>query len=87
MDYLSSSVSGLFRMVFILVLIYFGVRILGRMLAPRPRGRTGSRPGNERPDPRREGEVRIEYTDKKDKRQKSGEDKAGGEYVDYEELD
>lgn len=76
----------MFRMVLILLLIYFGVRVLGRMFAPRPRGRTGSRHGNERPDPRREGEVRIEYPNK-DKRQKSGEDKAGGEYVDYEELD
>ncbi len=73
-------------MVLILLLIYFGVRLLGRMFAPRSRGRNGSTPRNERTDHRREGEVRIEYTDK-NKGQKSGDDKIGGEYVDYEELD
>ena len=85
MDYYSLSLAGLFRIILILLVVYVGVRILGRLFAPRSHDRYGSRPRPDRTDHRREGEVRIEYP--KGERHRKEEDKSGGEYVDYEEVD
>ena len=77
------------RVIAILILLYLAVRFLGRVFLP-PKSRSGQqqRPYNQshRNESRKEGEVRIEYTDPekaKRKRKDSGE----GEYVDFEELD
>ena len=77
------------RIIAILILLYIAVRFLGRLLLPPKSGshhqqRTYGQSNQK--DNRKEGEVRIEYTNNekaKRKRKDSGE----GEYVDFEELD
>ncbi len=80
---------GLFRMIFIFVVVYFGVKLLGRLLAPRKPGAHGNfgYRNREDRDRRKEGEVRIEYTHKNKKQKRREDIVEGGEYVDYEELD
>ena len=76
------------RALAIILLLYLAVRFLGRIFMP-PKARTGHRQRHNtqahQADNRKEGEVRIEYTnpEKAKRRKDSGE----GEYVDFEELD
>ncbi len=73
----------MFRIIAIILLIYFGVRLLGRLLSPLINPKTkgsGDRSDQSRP----EGDVRVEYT-KKSKSKKS--DSSEGEYIDFEEVD
>lgn len=77
------------RVIAILLLLYIAVRFLGRIFMP-PKSGSGQqqRANNQsnRNDNRKEGEVRIEYTNpEKAKRQRK--DSGEGEYVDFEELD
>ena len=73
------------RVIAIILLLYFGIRLLGRLFAP------SRKPGNQgrashRDEVRPEGDVRIEYTDRKQQRHPR-KDTQEGEYVDFEELD
>lgn len=76
------------RALAIILLLYLAVRFLGRIFMP-PKTRPGhgqrQRNQSQRADNRKEGEVRIEYTnpEKAKRRKDSGE----GEYVDFEELE
>ena len=83
-----ASLTGVFRMILIILAIYFLVRLLGRLMMPFMKDNNGSRrsgPSNGKQNNRKEGDVTIEYTDKnkKNKKRDSGE----GDYVDFEELD
>lgn len=81
----TASLTGVFRIIAILLLIYFGVKLLGRLLAPliNPQSKKpGSGRSNDQNRP--EGDVRVEYT-KKSKSDKS--DSSDGEYIDFEEVD
>lgn len=75
------------RALAIIILLFLAVRFLGRIfLPPKNRARQQNRYNQAQPnDNRKDGEVRIEYTDpqKAKRRKDSGE----GEYVDFEELD
>lgn len=71
-------------MVLIILAIYFLVRLLGRLLKPFMDSNTP--PRNGRSEQRREGDVTIEYTDKKKKRRNKDDD-GEGDYIDFEELD
>jgi hypothetical protein len=88
MDIQTASLTGVIRIILIIAAIYFLVRILGRLLMPVMRE---SNPGEQRrrrpgEDDRKEGEVRIEYTNKSKQKREKG-DKGDGEYIDFEELD
>lgn len=83
-----ASLAGVIRMIFIILAIYFLVRLLGRLMKPFMNGNDSSRrsrPSQSREDSRREGDVTIEYTDKNKKNKKG--DSGEGDYVDFEELD
>jgi hypothetical protein len=81
-----ASLSGVFRMILIILAIYFLVRLLGRLVMPfMNNSNTSSRQSFRREDDRKEGEVTIEYTDKNKKNRKG--DSGEGDYVDFEELD
>ena len=87
-----ASVPGFLRMILILLLIYYGVKILSRIFAPllikfvakkvkkKFGGQFQQRPYQEKP--KKEGEVTI---DKMPNKKSSNKDV--GEYVDYEEID
>jgi hypothetical protein len=87
-----ASVPGFLRMILILLLIYYGVKILSRIFAPllikfvakkaeeKFGGQFQQRPNQEKP--KKEGEVTI---DKMPNKKSSNKDV--GEYVDYEEID
>ncbi len=89
MAIMEASLTGVLRMILIVLAIYFLVRFLGRLLMPFMNGNSGPnrRGGQNRPksDNRKEGEVRIEYTDKVKKRQ--SKDSGEGDYIDFEEMD
>ncbi len=74
-------------MIFILLMLFFLVRIIGRIVMPFLGGSKKGQQNNYAQDTqRKEGEVRIEYTDKnREKREKS--DSGQGDYIDFEELD
>lgn len=75
-------------MILIILGIYFAVRLLGRLLAPlmnNNRSSASGGAGRRESDNRKEGEVKIEYTDKK--KRKDNSDSGEGDYVDFEELD
>ncbi|HKL02853.1 MAG TPA: hypothetical protein VJ911_04225 [Cryomorphaceae bacterium] len=74
----------MFRIIAIILLIYFGVKLLGRLFAPliNPQSKRPDSRGSDHNRP--EGDVRVEYT-KKSKSKKS--DSSEGEYVDFEEVD
>ncbi|MCH2216148.1 MAG: DUF4834 family protein [Flavobacteriales bacterium] len=83
-----ASIPGVFRTVLIILAIYFLVRTLGRLLMPLMNGskttfRSGGRYAGE--DNRKEGDVTVEYTDKKKGKRRS--DSGEGDYIDFEELD
>ena len=73
------------RALAIILLLFLAVRFLGRIFMP-PKTKAGQQSRQQQSaDNRKDGEVRIEYTDpeKAKRRKDSGE----GEYVDFEELD
>ncbi|MEM9050933.1 MAG: hypothetical protein AAGC47_02670 [Bacteroidota bacterium] len=83
-----ASLTGVFRTILIILAIYFLVRILGRLLMPFMNGgktasRQGGRPSRE--NNRKEGDVTVEYTDKKKGKRRT--DSGEGDYIDFEELD
>jgi hypothetical protein len=91
-----ASAVGLVRTILIILLIYFGVKIVSRLLAPfllkyvakKAGQRFGDQFGgfqqnqNPNPKPKKEGEVTI---DKMPNTKSSNKDV--GDYVDYEEID
>ncbi|MDO5975837.1 DUF4834 family protein [Flavivirga jejuensis] len=89
-----ASVTGFIRMILIILLIYFGVKILSRLLAPllvkyvakKAEQRFGEQFGQfgkqQQQQQKKEGEVTI---DKIPKSRTSNKDV--GDYVDYEEID
>ncbi|WMI64726.1 DUF4834 family protein [Aestuariibaculum sp. YM273] len=90
-----ASVNGLIRMILIIILVYYGIKIISRLLTPfllkyvskKAEERFGGQFGNfqqqSRKEPsKKEGEVTI---DKMPNRKSSN--KEVGEYVDYEEID
>lgn len=90
-----ASVNGLIRMILIIILVYYGIKIISRLLTPflikyvskKAEERFGGQFGNfqqqSRQEPtKKEGEVTI---DKMPNRKSSN--KEVGEYVDYEEID
>lgn len=86
-----ASAVGLVRTILIILLIYFGIKILARLFAPmlmkyvvkKAEKKFGSQfEGFERPKETKEGEISI---DKMPKTKPSNKDV--GEYVDYEEID
>jgi hypothetical protein len=83
----AASVTGVFKTIFILLALYFAVRILGRLLSPFTGNKQKPGAGNAaRGDLRKEGEVRIEYPEKD--RDPADEKKGkGGDYIDFEEVD
>jgi hypothetical protein len=88
---------GLLRTILIILLIYFGLKILSRIFAPlllrfvakKAEQRFGDQFGgfqnqnNSRNDRRKEGETVI---DKMPNKSKNSNDKVG-EYIDYEEIE
>ncbi|TNJ46500.1 DUF4834 family protein [Tamlana fucoidanivorans] len=91
-----ASVTGLVRMILIILLVYFGIKIIARLLSPflfkyvskKAQERFGGQFGNfqnttnQQDNIKKEGEVTI---DKMPKTKTSNKDV--GEYVDYEEID
>ncbi|MDD7885875.1 DUF4834 family protein [Flavivirga sp. 57AJ16] len=86
-----ASVTGFVRMILIILLIYFGIKILSRLFAPfifkyitkKAEQRFGGQFGKQQQEkPKKEGEVII---DKIPKTKTSN--KNVGDYVDYEEID
>lgn len=90
-----ASATGLVRMILIILLIYFGVKIVSRLLTPflikyvakKAEQRFGGQFGgfqNKKPEtePKKEGEVTI---DKMPNTKTSNKDL--GDYVDYEEIE
>ncbi|AUP77198.1 DUF4834 family protein [Flavivirga eckloniae] len=89
-----ASVTGFVRMILIILLIYFGVKILSRLFAPflmkyvakKAEQRFGDQFGQygrqQKEKPRKEGEVTI---DKMPNTRTSN--KEVGDYVDFEEID
>lgn len=89
-----ASATGLVRMIMIILLIYFGVKIASRLLTPflikyvakKAEQRFGGQFGNfqqkQNPKPKNEGEVTI---DKLPNTKSSNNDV--GDYVDFEEID
>ena len=89
-----ASITGFFRMILIILLIYFGIKILSRLFAPflvkyvakKAEQRFGGQFGKFGKQPeekiKKEGEVTI---DKVPKTKTSN--KKVGDYVDYEEID
>ena len=73
------------RVIAIILLLYFGLRLLGRLFSPTKKPASGSAQ-NPRDEMRQEGDVRIEYTDQ-NKAKRKHKDTGEGEYVDFEELD
>lgn len=91
----TASVYGLLRTILIILLIYFGVKILARLFAPfllkfvakkaeeRFGQQFGQGPRRQPHQKHKEGETVI---DKVPKSEKKSNDKVG-EYIDYEEID
>lgn len=86
-----ASFVGLVNTVFIILLVYFGIKILSKLFAPmlfkfitkKAEQKFGQQYGSQRYEaPKKEGEVSI---DKMPKRRQSNKDV--GDYVDYEEID
>lgn len=90
-----ASVTGFVRMILIILLVYFGIKILARLFTPllvkfvakKAEQRFGEQFGqfqkqNQQTKPKKEGEITI---DKMPNMKTSNKDV--GEYVDYEEID
>ncbi|AXT59364.1 DUF4834 family protein [Aquimarina sp. AD10] len=86
-----ASVTGVLKVIFILVLIYYGLKVLTRLFGPvllryvtKKAGEKFQQQFNQQTPPRQstDGEVTI---DKKPKQNSSNKDV--GEYIDFEEID
>lgn len=90
-----ASVTGLVRMILVILLIYFGIKVIARLFTPflikyvskKAEQRFGEQFGQfqkraQQEQPKQEGEVSI---DKMPNRKDSNKDV--GDYVDYEEID
>ncbi|MFD2725935.1 DUF4834 family protein [Hyunsoonleella rubra] len=86
-----ASLPGLIKIILIIMLVYYGVKILSRLFAPflvkyvakKAEQQFGGQFQNQhREAPKKEGEVSI---DKMPKQKASNKDV--GDYVDYEEID
>jgi hypothetical protein len=81
------SISSFLRTVGIIVIIYYGLKFLGRLLFPivvkKAVNNMQARQTQYQRDQKREGEVTIE----KDKQRASRNYNSEGEYVDFEEVD
>jgi hypothetical protein len=89
MQHYSASVTGVFKMILMILALFFIVRILGRLFMPflkSNQGRGQSQASRSETNSRKEGEVRIEYTDK-NRQNQSRKDSGEGDYIDFEELD
>ncbi|MCK7590478.1 DUF4834 family protein [Subsaxibacter sp. CAU 1640] len=90
----TASFQGFLRTILIILLVYYGVKILMRLLAPYlvqyMSKKMQERFGGQYQQPQRPGrnqpEVGETVIDKMPKQQKSS-DKTVGEYIDYEEID
>lgn len=88
-----ASVTGFVRMILIIMLIYFGIKILSRLFAPillkfvakKAEERFGGpyQRGQQNQKTEKEGEVTI---DKMPNKGKSSNEKVG-DYIDYEEIE
>ncbi|GAA4282021.1 DUF4834 family protein [Gaetbulibacter aestuarii] len=87
-----ASATGLVRMILIIMLVYFGIKILSRLFAPvlmrfvakKAEEQFGGRyEQNQREAPKKEGEVTI---DKMPNQRKASSDEVG-DYIDYEEIE
>jgi hypothetical protein len=88
-----ASLVGFLRTILIIMLVYYGVKILMRLFAPylmkslvkKAEKRFGQQFGNQphQAAPKPEGEITID----KVPRQSKTSNKKVGEYVDYEEID
>ena len=70
---------GLFRTILILIIFYFLVKFLGRLLFP-----SSSNSSTNNIPKRKDGDVTIHFDNRTDKKMF---DKDSGEYVDYEDVD
>ena len=70
---------GLFRTILVLIIFYFLVKFLGRLLFPP----SSNKSTNNIPKGK-EGDITIHFDNRKDKKLF---DKDSGEYVDYEDVD
>ncbi|WP_308993566.1 DUF4834 family protein [Mariniflexile litorale] len=87
-----ASVTGFIRTILIIILIYYGLKVLSRLFAPlllkyiakKAEQKFGGQfqQGPQQPQPKKKGEVTI---DKIPNTKTSNKDV--GEYVDYEEID
>ena len=81
------TITSFLRTVGIIVLIYYGLKFLGRLLFPivvkKAVNNMQARQSAYQPERKREGEVTIEKDPKQQGRQRNNE----GEYVDFEEID
>lgn len=86
-----ASIVGLLKIIGIILLVYYGVKVLSRLLAPfllryvskKAEEKFGGQFNNQRYEaPKKEGEVSI---DKMPRQKQSNKDV--GDYVDYEEID
>lgn len=88
-----ASITGVLRVLLIILLIYYGIKILSRLFAPllmkyiakKAQERFGGQFGQQqqpRQEKKKEGEVTIDIAP-----QKTSSNKNVGEYVDYEEID
>ncbi|TBN06484.1 DUF4834 family protein [Hyunsoonleella flava] len=82
---------GLLRTILIIVLVYYGIKVLSRIFAPflfkyatkKAEEKFGGQFNNQRQDPpKKEGEISI---DKMPRQKQSNKDV--GDYVDFEEID
>jgi hypothetical protein len=87
-----SSITGLFRFILILFFVYIGYTLLIRYIIPLLLKSTmrnfqqkfhDENPQFRNPQPKKEGEVTIEYVEEKSKNQKA---QSEDDYVDYEEV-
>ena len=70
---------GFLRTILILIILYFLVKFLGRLLFP-----SSSNSSTNNIPKRKEGDVTIHFDNRTDKKMF---DKDSGEYVDYEDVD
>jgi hypothetical protein len=74
---------GLFRIILIFLLIYYGVKFVTWLFQMPRRNKNSKFQGTRQKDRfRKEGEVNIDFAPKKNKKV----DKENGEYIDYEEV-
>ncbi len=81
------SIPGFLKTIGIIVIIYYGLKVIGRFLFPivvkKAVNNMQARQSAYQPERKREGEVTIEKDPKQQGRQRNNE----GEYVDFEEVE